>query len=368
MIYLLSIVTCIYLILHLLFLKRYFLSLRTSKLSNTPQYPVTVIIAAKNEERTIVQCIESLKKLNYPESLLEIILVNDKSNDQTKELIEKNIEGFDYFKLLDSNDENISNLKGKANAIDTGINNSKGQIIFTSDADCSVPVSWIEETLKYYDNESVAMVCGFTNIRESANIFSIFQTLDWIYLLSLASCSSGINKILSCIGNNLSFRKEVYKKIGGYKSIKFSITEDLALMRKIDSDKSYTIKFPVNRECVVQTSPCSTFKEFYLQKKRWFKGGIGVNYLGYIMAIELYVMNLILFLGLIFLNPVMYCLLILIKIFSELLIFIPVYRTLGFKNILKYFPIFQIFFGVYGLLLPVSFIFGYKITWKGRKY
>jgi cellulose synthase/poly-beta-1,6-N-acetylglucosamine synthase-like glycosyltransferase len=356
------------LILHLLFLKGYFQSLRTSKLSNTPQYPVTVIIAAKNEESSIVECIESLKKLNYPKSLLEIILVNDKSIDQTRDIIEKNIEGFDYFTLLDSNDENVSNLKGKANAIDTGINNSKGRIIFTTDADCSVPVNWIEETLKYYDKDSVAMVCGFTNIKESGNIFSILQTLDWIYLLSLASGSSGISKILSCIGNNLSFRKEVYQKIGGYKSIKFSITEDLALMRKIDSDKYYIVKFPVNKDCVVKTNPCSTIKEFYLQKKRWFKGGIGVNYLGYIMAIELYIMNLILLLGLIFLNPIIYCILILIKIFSELLIFLPVYRTLGVKYFLIYFPIFQIFFGVYGLLLPISFIFGHKITWKGRKY
>jgi len=370
MIYIFSFVIISYLVLHIIYLKGYFKSKNSSKLNSPVDIPVTVtvIVAAKNEENTIIECIDSLKKLNYPKSLFEVIFVNDNSDDNTEKVIINNITGFDNFKLLNSVKEDVSNLKGKANAIDTGISNSSGKIIFITDADCIVPANWIKETIKYYDEDNTAMVCGFTNIKDSGNLFSILQSLDWIYLLSLASCSSGINRILSCIGNNISFRKDVYTEIGGYKNIKFSITEDLALLRKIDSIKKYKIKYPIDSECSVKTTSCKNFKEFYLQKKRWFKGATGINYLGYIYAIEFYIVNLILFFGLLFLSPVFYIIFVFAKLLSELIIFIPVYINLKFKHILKYYILFQIYYGIYGLLLPLSFIFGNKVNWKGRKY
>jgi len=368
MIYFFIIVTLGYLLLHIFFLVGYIKSKNSLKSDHTENIPVTVIVAAKNEENTIQLCIDSLKSINYPESLLEVIIVNDKSSDNTGEVVLKSIDGYKNFKLIESSDNQDNGIKGKANALDTGINIASGEIIFTTDADCSVSPDWINETLKYYSDSSIVMVCGFTNIRKSSGIFSKLQSLDWIYLLSLASCSSGLHKIMSCIGNNLTFRTSIYKKLGGYRNIKFSITEDLALMRKIDSIKSYKIAFPVDYRCSVTTSACNTLREFYLQKKRWFKGGVGINWLGYVTGFEMYLMNLILFPGFIFISPLNYSILIIIKIISELLIFLPAYKDLRIEKTFRYFPLFQIFFGIYGLLLPVSFLFGFKIDWKGKKY
>jgi cellulose synthase/poly-beta-1,6-N-acetylglucosamine synthase-like glycosyltransferase len=118
----------------------------------------------------------------------------------------------------------------------------------------------------------------------------------------------------------------------------------------------------------VLTEECKTVKELYNQKKRWFKGGLGINFLGWLLGFEMYAVNIILLFGFLILNIYLYLTLIAIKFISELLIMLPVYYKLGFKNIMKYFLIFQIYFAIYGLLLPFTFILNPKIIWKDRKH
>jgi cellulose synthase/poly-beta-1,6-N-acetylglucosamine synthase-like glycosyltransferase len=358
--------SAIYFSLHIIFFIGFLRSNSLKKNNESNRIKVTVIVAARNEEKIISNCISSLKKLNYDKNLLQIILVNDKSTDSTKSIMLNETKEFSQFCVIDSDDTRLKNLKGKANAIDSAIKIATGDIILMTDADCIVPTNWISETVKYY-SENIQMVCGFTKINHHNSFFAKLQALDWIYLQSLASCSSGIGKILSCIGNNLTFTKKVYNNIGGYEKINFSVTEDLALMRRINSDENYEVIYPVNPECAITTEECKTIKELYNQKKRWFKGGIGINFLGWILGFELYIVNLLLVFGLIFFNVYFYLFLITIKIISELLIILPVYFKLKFKGLLIYFPIFQIYFSIYGLLLPFTFLHSSKINWKDRK-
>ncbi|MFA5405005.1 MAG: glycosyltransferase [Ignavibacteria bacterium] len=356
----------LYFFLHIIF---FFGFIRSNSLKRNIKFRdinVTVIVAARNEDEIISRCISSLKKLNYNRDLLQIILVNDKSTDSTKSIMLNETKELHHFFIIDSDDTTLKNLKGKANAIDSAIKIAKGDIILMTDADCIIPENWVSETVKYY-SENIQMVCGFTKINYKNSFFAKLQALDWIYLQSLASCSSGIGKILSCIGNNLTFTKKVYNDVGGFKNINFSVTEDLALMRKINSDKHYKVVYPINPECSVITEECKTIKELYNQKKRWFKGGLGINYLGWILGFELYIVNLILFFGILFLDFYLYFFLITIKLCSELLIILPVYFKLRFKGLLLYFPIFQIYFSIYGLLLPFTFLLSTKINWKDRK-
>jgi cellulose synthase/poly-beta-1,6-N-acetylglucosamine synthase-like glycosyltransferase len=357
----------IYLLLHLIFFIGFLRSNSLKQNSNSENKKVTVIVAARNEEKIISDCIDSLKHLEYDKNLLEIVLVNDKSTDNTKSVMLDNTNGFPEFKVIDSDNLETKNLKGKANAIDSAIKIASGEIILLTDADCIVPPGWVRETVKYY-NEDIGMVCGFTKINYNNSFFAKLQALDWIYLQSLATCSSGIGSILSCIGNNLTFTKNVYNEIGGYEKINFSVTEDLALMRRINSDNKYKVIYPVNRYCTVLTEECKSVKELYNQKKRWFKGGLGINFLGWLLGFVMYAVNIILLAGILFLNFYLYLALIAIKFISELIIMLPLYYKLGFKSIIKYFPLFQIYFSIYGLLLPFTFLINPKIIWKERKH
>ncbi|MDQ3021881.1 MAG: glycosyltransferase [Bacteroidota bacterium] len=342
-------------------------SLGLTKSRNSSFPKVSVIVAGRNEAQNIVRCVESLAKTDYPKEFLEIILVNDNSTDNTLELMKESTKEFDFFKVINSKKSISGNLKGKANAINTAIKISTGDIIISTDADCQVPLNWINETVRYY-NKKTPMVCGFTMIKFKESLFAKVQCIDWMYLLSLASSSAGLKMILSCLGNNLSFTKKSYIETGGYESIGFSVTEDLALMRKIDSIKTYDIKFPVDKECLVETQPCKNLRELFSQKRRWFRGGIGINFLGYIIGFQLYSMNFLIVFGLFFLNFKLFIALIIIKIISELILISKTFQRFNLKELYKYYPLFILYFAFYGLTLPFTFIFHTKIKWKEQKF
>lgn len=334
---------------------------------NSPDKSVTVIVAGRNESNNITDCINSLKQSEVLNNQVEFILVNDNSTDNTLELMQKAADNVQGFKVMNSKPSFTSNLKGKANAIDNAIEISSGEIIVSTDADCIVPKEWINKTAGYF-NEETGMVCGFTFIDHKNSLFNLMQCIDWFYLLTLASSSCGLKKIMSCIGNNLSFTKKAYEYTGGYSSIKFSVTEDLALMRKINAAGIFNIHFPLDRKCLIKTKPCESVKELISQKRRWLKGGIGINFLGYLTGLSLYSVNILLLFGLFFIELPLYLLLISVKIISELILLRITFRIFNVKYLYKYYPLFTIYFALYGLLLPITFIFKSGIKWKERKF
>ncbi|MBL8007890.1 MAG: glycosyltransferase [Ignavibacteria bacterium] len=361
------VVSILYFLIHIVLFRGLRKSFSLNILPGTVYPKVSVIVAARNEEDNILKCIESLAEINYPEELLEIILVNDKSDDRTFEIMKNSERLHPSFKVINSHKNESPNLKGKANAIDNAVDISTGDIILMTDADCTVNPEWVKNTVRYYI-PGTGMVCGFTLMNDRKSLFSVLQSADWLYLLSLASSSAGLNSILSCIGNNLSFSKEAYRFTGGYKLIKFSVTEDLALMRKINSGKNFRVSFPVDKNCLVYTNPCRSIQEVFSQKRRWFRGGTGINFLGYITGAELYLMNFLLVSGLFFLNLKLYLFLICIKIISELILLHKPVKEFGLTSFYFYYPLFMIYFAFTGLLLPWTFLAGSKIKWKGRKF
>lgn len=361
------IIIFVYFSLHFVF---YYGLKRSEGIKKNPsdRFPfVSIIVAARNEENNIGSCINSLKSINYPSNKYEIILVNDNSTDSTKDIILKLTENHKNFIILDTIQAPESNLVGKVRALSYGISKSNGELLMMTDADCTVNKNWLSESSNYY-NDNIGLICGFTGIDYSYGLFSKLQALDWIYLQALASASSGINLQLSCIGNNLSISAEAFNSIGGYEKLKFSVTEDLALLRRIKTEKKYNVVYPVNYACLVKTLPCSDLKELYRQKKRWFRGGTDINWLGYLLGFLLYVSNFVLLTGYLYLSSFVYLISVILKVISELMIILPVYRKLKYTQLLMYFPLFQLYFAAYGLLLPFTFIFGYKIVWKDRKH
>lgn len=362
-----TLITILYFFTHLYLYSgfRKSLSLKKSTSHNLPK--VSVIVAGRNEEQNIGSCINSLLNLNYPKELMEIILVDDFSSDRTLEIMTDLTKDNPVFKVINSNKENTGNLRGKANAINTAIEICTGEIIVSTDADCVVPSGWVHETVLYY-SQNTAMVCGFTLIDYKQTLFAKLQCMDWMYLLTLASSSAGLKMILSCLGNNLSYTKNAYLNTGGYKSIDFSVTEDLALMRNMDRNKNYEIRFPADNSCLVKTSACKNLSELFSQKRRWFRGGTGINLLGYIIGFELYAVNFFFIFGFLFVNIYFYLVLVAIKTISELILLSTTFKIFEIKNLYKYYPLFSVYFAFYGLALPLSFLFARKINWKGRKY
>jgi cellulose synthase/poly-beta-1,6-N-acetylglucosamine synthase-like glycosyltransferase len=326
---------------------------------------VSVLVAARNEENNIISCLESLNKLSYPENKLEIIIIDDASTDNTKELVAEFIKDKPQFKLISLKEDESQNLKGKTRAMAKGIKISSGEIILTTDADCSVNPLWAETIASYY-KEDVGLVNGFTSQSVSGS-FSGMQAIDFIYLLFISSGTINLGKPVSCIGNNMSFRKKAYEETGGYENLPFSVTEDFLLLNAIHHLKKYKLIYPLNPDSLVITKPAPNLKELFNQKNRWAVGGKDAPSLGILLMLWAFLTNLFVLLTIFFFSEA-WLYLIFFKISMDFFVLLPVHRRLGLQKNLKYFMGFEIYYLLYTLILPFAVLFNKKVKWKDRVY
>lgn len=325
---------------------------------------VTIIVAARNEESNIQRCLTSLDKLLYPEDKLSIILVDDKSTDNTGILIDEFIKDKPKFQKIVTKKE-IGKLKGKTNALANALELAAGEIILTTDADCEVNPNWAKTLASYYEKD-VAVVNGFTT-QKAVSGFSGMQAIDFVYLLFVASGTINLGHPLSCIGNNMSYRKSAYFEVGGYENLPFSVTEDFNLLISIYRLKKYKIIFPLNINSLVVSLACTDYRTLYRQKKRWGVGGLQIPARGYLVFLFGYFTQLGM-LALPFLFTPIWLYLSAFKLFTDFFILYIIHDRLGIKKNLIYFFQFEIYYTIYVLILPFMISFSRKVIWKDRKY
>lgn len=323
----------------------------------------SVIVAARNEEKNILNCLQSLAELNYPEGKLEIIIIDDNSQDKTAELIKEFVSGKSNFVFLQAGKIKTS-LTGKSAVLAEGISKSRGEIILTTDADCTVGKHWAKNIASYY-REDVGVVCGYTTYK-TKNIFSAVQNMDLTFLLSVASGLMNSKFAVSAIGNNMSFRKSVYIETGGLENLKPSVTEDYALIKAFSSLKKYKMLFPADAGTVVTSVACEDCKSLYHQKKRWAVGGMDSSFIGLFVMSAGWATSIILLLSLFSIYSLYFF--VLFKFAIDFLFL----KYAGFKLKQKmnplYFILFEIYFLSYISVLPFVLLFSRKVKWKEREY
>lgn len=340
-------------------------NIRTKKFEKGIFEPkVSVIIPARNEEKNIEEALTSFKNVNYPVENYEIIVVNDRSTDKTKEKIEKMIKILPNVKLIDINDDKEKrNIPGKAGAVHIGVLNSQGEIIFVTDADCKVHPNWIKKLTKIYQDPRVGFVTSFTNVQGS-RLFDTIQAIEWIYMHTMAMGGVGLNQPLGCYGNNLTFRKEHYFAFGGYEKIPFSVTEDLALQKAFHRN-NYKLHYLVDKETIVDTKPCESLKEYFHQHHRWARGGLNLGWRAAIFVLS----SFAIWAGLIYFSIIQdflhLALLLLIRILGDTLLLIPPIIILRKPKLLLFVPFAIPFFLIVELIIPFV-IFKRKVYWKNQ--
>ncbi len=325
---------------------------------------VSVIIAARNEERSLPRCLDSLLQQSYQKDLYEIIIVNDFSSDATEEICKQ-------YSLVNTNVRYVNatesaKSKGKANALACGIDVARGEVILITDADCVVPPRWIEETAARYEPE-VGLVGGIT-LPISTNWFTGMQTLDWAFILGMAASTASLGFLHGSVGNNLSFRKKAYDEVGGYHSLKFSVTEDYTIVQAISKTKKWKYYFPVNKEMLVLTEPCFDVRTLISQKHRWGKGGLDMKLTGFVIFVIGFLMHLspliLIYQG----NIVFASTIFLFKCIVDYIFLYILLKKLDKTNELQWFYYFEVYFLLYVLVLPFLVFFGGSVRWKDRTF
>jgi cellulose synthase/poly-beta-1,6-N-acetylglucosamine synthase-like glycosyltransferase len=324
---------------------------------------ISVVVAARNEEPNILECLNALSKQSYPKTHYEVWIGDDQSEDETRSIVKSFADTHPDFHLLEVN-ERLKHLRGKANVLAQLIRKAKGEILLITDADVVVNSKWIETLTKAFDG-SLSMITGVT-IVSGRNVFAALQRAEWIFNVGNGHLQSEKGKPVTAIGNNMGFTRQIYDLVGGYENIPFSITEDLELYLQIRS-KGGIFKTIFDPDALAYTKPVKSFRTLFNQRKRWTRGIFQLP--TFLMAGLLFIHNLlpiIIILGLIF-GWQAFVIILILKWIADIFFLRTFYKKLSIpidRGTLLYTP--------YSLLFNTLFLCYYffpsKVSWKGRKY
>ena len=261
---------------------------------------VSVIIAARNEEKNIVRCLETLVRQTYPVELLEIVVVNDRSDDGTDKMIEEFTAKHKTIKYIKIK-EKPENVSGKKYALTQGIEESKGEILLFTDADCIVKESWVENMVAYF-SDGIGAVIGFSSV-ESRNFFERWQEYDFHSLMAATCGITNVGFPLAASGQNLAYRRKAYDEVGGFERIKERMSGDDTLMiQLIRKHTKYRIVFASDPGTYNSTLPMGSLTELIHQRSRWASNGtimLRLNPFFFIYLVSVYALHMLLFAGLV---------------------------------------------------------------------
>lgn len=272
----------------------FFISLYLLKAgTNSQQQMVSVVVAARNEEKNIGRCLDALVNQTYPSDKYEIIIIDDRSDDKTADIIRKAADQNPNIRLIQI--KNVpSGISPKKNALAAGIESAKGEIILTTDADCTPVSTWLETMIGYFEN-NVGLVAGFSPLVGKQNFWSKFVSLDSLSLAAVAAASFGIKKPLTCNGRNLAYRKSVFEQVNGFEEIKHFISgDDDLFLHLVSNQTNWKIRYAFDARALVYSMVSENFKHFANQRIRHAsKGFFYSNWLTLSLAL-VYIFNLLL--------------------------------------------------------------------------
>jgi cellulose synthase/poly-beta-1,6-N-acetylglucosamine synthase-like glycosyltransferase len=94
---------------------------------------VSILIPARDEEKVIGRLLQRMAELTYPHNKLQVIAIDDASSDKTKQIAEEYSNRYPFIEVLHR--EEKTGGKGKAAAMNAGLDRSTGEIILCFDAD-----------------------------------------------------------------------------------------------------------------------------------------------------------------------------------------------------------------------------------------
>ena len=176
---------------------------------------VSIIIPCRNEEKFIVNTLDSIINGSYLLENMEILIVDGMSNDKTREIVKEYEKKYSQIKLVDNPEKTVPY------AMNYGIQQAKGDIIIRLDAHSIYPKDYVEKLVYWIEKlnaDNVGGVWDTTPANDSLEAKAIalatshpFGIGDAQYRISNKTKPYEVDTVpFGC------YKKEVFEKIGLY--------------------------------------------------------------------------------------------------------------------------------------------------------
>lgn len=227
---------------------------------------VSVLVPAYNESDNLIDVIEHLNDLDYPN--YEIVIINDGSKDNTASYAKALARKYERVRCVD-----LQENCGKANALYLGFMASRGEYLVCVDGDSYLDKKCIRYLMPHFLNENngerVGAVTGNPRVRNRSSLFAKIQLCEYASIISLIKRTQRIwGKVMTVSGVVVAFRKQALLDCGLWD--RDMITEDIAVTWKLERN-FWDIRYEPNALCWMLVP--ETLKGLVKQRKRWAQGG-----------------------------------------------------------------------------------------------
>lgn len=225
---------------------------------------ISVLIPARNEADNIPRLLDSLQQQDYPKERYEVIVIDDHSTDDTAVIAGQ----YTGVRVIRLNEDDINSYKKKA--LEQGVAAANGQLIVTTDADCTAGPQWLSNLSAFHRQTGAAFIVAPVSIGAGTQLVEQFQALDFMILQGItgASVQQGVHSM--CNGANMAYLRDVFYEVGGYSGIDHIASgDDMLLMHKIWKRYPQKIGYLYSPEAIIRTEPVNNWRAFFNQRIRW---------------------------------------------------------------------------------------------------
>jgi glycosyltransferase involved in cell wall biosynthesis len=330
-----------------------------------PKTKFSIVVPFRNETENLPILLDSFSKLNYPEDLFEVILVDDFSCEQFQVQSSK-------FRLSVIKNIRVSNSP-KKDAISTAMQTAENDWIITTDADCVVHENWLSTLDNYIQFHQVSMIAGAVSYEAKNSFLHHFQQLDLASLQGATMGSFGLGKGFMCNGANFAYSKSFFQELNGFGGNDgIASGDDVFLLQKGIARFPEKVQYLKSENNIVVTKPLDEWKSLFYQRVRWasktgsyqsrFGKGLGlvvfVGNLAWVLGFGSWVLGFIPFQDIL--------LLILLKFIVDTIL---IYKANSFltKNRMRNLILGSLLYPFFSVSVALYSLFG-KYEWKGRRF
>ena len=330
---------------------------------------VSVIIAARNEGASIESCLNAIRAQDYPEDLFEVIVADDRSDDDTPEKLDALAHAWNRLTVI-TIESHPPGLSPKKHALTRAIERARGDIVLQTDADCIVPPAWIAGMVRRFE-PGVNMVAGVAPYVRHHGFLAGFIAHEylWNVLLGAGSIARGLGTHASA--RNLGFRRAAFRRMNGYgDSAGILSGDDTLLMQRFQrADKTAVVTNP-DAATQVFSEPPSTFGAFIRQRIRHMSTGRYFHPFQVIVGLLVYGFHILILLSIVLacfaaVYFPLFILLFLLKLSADMLAFRAVSRVFSLEVAWRSFVRNEFLLAVYLAVLPVLGTF-LPVRWKEK--
>lgn len=233
---------------------------------NEPGAPVSVVVAARNEEDNLPALLAALAEQQHDN--YEVVVVDDASTDRTADVVREWQKRLPHLRLI-TVEEPIH--PRKKNALTIGIREARHPNLALTDADCRPAPSWLRDGSPGDQN---TLVIGYSPYAPEPSLLNLFARYETLITGQQTAAAVGLGRPFMAVGRSLFYSKHVFDRTDGFRGTLQSLSgDDDLFLQQVVKRRTARVMHLFGPDSLVWTDAPQTWRAWFRQKKRHASAG-----------------------------------------------------------------------------------------------